>query len=182
MSQDKKSGYELERELEELILTLDSVDPEDEDAMNHWLKCLEVTLDQTADKMLNNRRVMELAKNRQDFFRQQRDRYATRFRVQGRVIDRVKEFAHMLLQSHHSITGQSKMSLQDGTWATLTKRREWQFSDAETGETTLDPAKLPACFVKMDISKTELKAAAKRGEDIPGVEYEQVERTHVRWS
>ena len=102
--------------------------------------------------------------------------------MQGRVIDRVKEFAHMLLQSHHSITGQNKMSLQDGTWATLTKRREWQFSDAETGETTLDPAKLPACFVKMDISKTELKAAAKRGEDIPGVEYEQVERTHVRWS
>jgi hypothetical protein len=75
MTQDKKSGFELERELEELILTLDSIDPEDEDAMNHWLKCLEVTLDQTADKMLNYRRVIELAKNRQDFFRQQRDWY-----------------------------------------------------------------------------------------------------------
>ena len=183
MSQEeKRTGFELIGELEQLLLALDSVDPEDEEAFNHWLRCLEETLGQTADKMLNYRRVMELAIARQNFFRKERDRYTMRFRVQGRVIDRVKEFAHMMMQSHANITGNSRMSLQDGTWATLTKRREWEFSDSETGETKLDPSKLPSGFVKMEVSKSELKAAAKRGEEIPGVEYNKVERTHVRWS
>jgi hypothetical protein len=180
-----KTGFELITDLEAMLLTLDSLDTgadDYEDSFNHWLRCLEETLSQTSDKMLNYRRVMDLGKLRKKFFADERDRYATRFRVQARVIERVKELAHMMLQSHSNITGKDRMVLEDGTWAKLATRKEYVFYDSETGATELDPAKVGAGFVRMEISKSELKAAAKGGETIPGVNYEQVEKTHVRWS
>lgn len=180
-----KTGFELVTDLEGMLLTLDSLDPSADDyeeTFNHWLRCLEETLEQTSDKMLNYRRVMDLGKARKQFFAAERDRYATRFRVQARVIERVKEFAHMMLQSHANITGKDRMNLEDGTWAKLTTRKEFVFYDSETGATELDPAKVPQSFLRMEISKSELKAAAKGGETIPGVDYKQVEKTHVRWS
>lgn len=178
----QRSGFELVSELERVVIELDSVDPEDDDEFNAWLSKLESLLEQTGDKMLSYRLVISLAGARQDFFRGERDRYATRFRVQGRVVARVKEFAHMMLESHHTLTGKSRMDLADGTWATLTTRKDFEFYDAETGETKLDPRKVPPGFVKMEISRTELKRAAKLSEEIPGVEYREVEKTHVRWS
>lgn len=182
---DKKTGFDLISELEHLMLTVDAIPIDDEtfeDEFNRWLKCLEATLEQTSDKMLNYRRVLSLAKKRKEFFAEERNRYAARFRVQSRIVERVKEFAHMLLESYANTTGKDKMVLEDGTWAKLAKRKDFVFYNAQTGETRLDPQDVPACFVKMEISKSELKRAAKSGEDIPGVNYEQVEKTHVRWS
>ena len=72
--------------------------------------------------------------------------------------------------------------MEDGTWASLSIRKGYEFFDAETGENKLDPRKIPSSFVKMEVSKTELKAAAKAGEVIEGVTYRQVEKSHVRWS
>lgn len=182
MTTKKRSGFEIISALEHTLLELDAVDPDSEDEFNMWLSHMEKLLGESGDKMLSYRIVLSLAKKRKEFFSTERERYAKRARVQARVIEAVKDMSHMMLESHCNITGESRMDLSDGTWATLAKRASFEFYDAETGEASLDPRRVPPGFVRMEISKSELKRAAKNGEEIEGVEYKKVEKTHVRWS
>jgi len=182
MGDKKKSGYEIVEAMSHLVIEMDSVDNEDEEAINDWFDKMNKVLAQAGDKVLAYRNVLGLAKKRQAFFAEERDRYAKRFRAQGRILERVKELSYLLVERNYDMTGEKRLLLEDGTWASLATRKDWKFWDSETGEVTLNPALLPKRFVKMDISKSSLKAAAKAGEEIPGVEYEQVEKTHVRWS
>jgi hypothetical protein len=182
MEDKKKSGYDILTEMSHLIIEMDSVDTDDEDAINDWFDKMNGVLAQAGDKVLAYRNVLSLAKKRQVFFAEERDRYAKRFRAQGRVLERVKELSHLLVERNYKVTGQKKLLLEDGTWATLATRKAFRFFNSETGETELDARELPDVFVKMEVSKSALKAAAKRGEEIPGVDYEQVEKTHVRFS
>lgn len=182
MEDKKKSGYDILTEMSHLIIEMDSVDTDDEGAVNDWFDKMNGVLAQAGDKVLAYRNVLSLAKKRQVFFAEERDRYAKRFRAQGKVLERVKELSHLVVERNYDMTGEKRLLLEDGTWASLAVRKDWKFWSSETGEVTLDPALIPRRFVKMDISKSALKAAAKVGEEIPGVEYEQVEKTHVRWS
>ena len=182
MEDKKKSGYEILTEMSHLVIQMDSVDTEDEDAINDWFDAMNAVLAQAGDKVLAYRNVLSIAKKRQELFAEERNRYAKRFRAQGRIIERVKELSHLLVERNYKVSGQKKLLLEDGTWATLTTRKDFRFFNPETGETELDPRELPDVFVKMEVSKSALKSAAKKGEKIPGVDYEQVEKTHVRWS
>tara|TARA_Y100001963_G_scaffold15880_2_gene19655 strand:+ start:2978 stop:3529 length:552 start_codon:yes stop_codon:yes gene_type:complete len=181
MDEKKKSGYDLISELSVLIVELDSIDSEDDDAIGEWFRELDDLLKQSSDKLLSYRQVISIAKNRQELFREERDRYAGRFRAQGRVVDKVKELARLMLERHKALTGDRKISLKDGTWAALATSKSWNFWDAETGIVDLDPDSLPDEYVRREVSKSALKAAADTGKKIDGVEYERVEKTYVRW-
>jgi hypothetical protein len=182
-TQEKRTGGDILHDIERHLSALDSIDPEDADGLSAWKEELRRLTDEAPDKMLAYRTVIELAKGRQDFFRKQRERYAVRFRAQGRVVSDVKELSHLFLKKHHELTGDKRLVLKDGTWATLSKSAaDWLFYDQDTGDTNLSPDDLPPEYVKQEISRSALKQAAKSGRQIPGVEYVKVYKTHVRWS
>jgi hypothetical protein len=177
-----RSGFELMEDLSELVTELDSIEDEDEESYAAWFDSLNALLAEAGDKVLAYRLVISLAKKRQEFFAEERNRYARRFRAQGRIVDSCKGLAHTLLTRNHELTGKKKLLLEDGTWASLITTKSFRFRDAMTGSELIDPSMIPKRFVKIEVSKSALKDAAKRDEVIPGVTYEKVDKTHVRWS
>jgi hypothetical protein len=181
--QEKTTGEQILRAIEEHIALLDTIDPDDADALSEWQDALVGVIDACPDKMLGYRTFLELNEAKKDFFKKQRDRYARRWRARDRAGKSVKELAHYFLRKYHDMTGSKKMELEDGTWATLSKSAaDWVFYDAESGDVDIDPASLPKEYVKIEISRSALKAAAKSKREIPGITYVPVEKTHVRWS
>ena len=88
-----------------LIIEMDSVDTDDEGAVNAWFDKMNGVLAKAGDKVLAYRNVLSLAKKRQVFFAEERDRYAKRFRAQGKVLERVKELSHLLVERNYDMTG-----------------------------------------------------------------------------
>tara|TARA_R100001594_G_scaffold28949_1_gene54358 strand:+ start:1774 stop:2343 length:570 start_codon:yes stop_codon:yes gene_type:complete len=181
--QVKRTGDDILYDLEQKLATLDSLPHEDEEALAAWQEEFDELLSNADDKMLAYRHAIEFASSRKEFFKKQRERYAVRFRAQGRVIDRVKELAHSFLRRHNELTGEKRLSLKDGTWATLSKSpKDWLFYNSATGEAELSVSDVPTEYLKMEISRSALKSAARSATEIPGIGYTLIEKTHVRWS
>lgn len=181
--EDKMSGYDISQKLHEMLVELDGISEFDEEELGAWHRKFSDLLECAEDKMYAYRKAISIAKSREEFFKNERDRYVKKARQQAGVQDRVKQLATMLAERHYESTGEKKMSMKDGTSASYVLRDSYKFELASQPGVAITAYDLPTEFLKepvIDVAK--LKRAAKKGYKIPEVTTVTVKKGHVRWS
>lgn len=180
--QDKITGHEIIRKLEQMLVEVESLDgggaPED------WNEEFIKLLEKSEDKMLAYRRVLMAAESRELMFRKLASMYTKYARTQSNVQTRVKYLAVLHMRHRKEIDGATSLELSDGTNVTYVESPSYEFrlEDDDRVDALDYPNLWPDGFEKAHaISKSKAIKAAKLGQKIEGIKIIETTTESIRW-
>ncbi|MGD2215170.1 MAG: siphovirus Gp157 family protein [Gemmatimonadales bacterium] len=173
---DRKTGYELWEEAQEIASCWQALDAADEAGANDWADRVDAWAIESGDKAAAYRAVHRAARGRTMVLEAAAEAFATRAKRETKLAERMEGMVGMLLLAARDATGAAEVECQDGTRIRLRQRR----SEAVL---VRDQGALPEAYwrVKREPAKAEIKRALKAGIEVPGAELEQRVSERVDW-
>jgi hypothetical protein len=179
----RMSGHDISHELHLMLVELDGICDDDEEAICEWTDRFHELIGKSRDKMFAYRKAISIAKSRQEFFQNEQSRYSKRAKQQKGVAEHIKELANLMSARHYETTGEKKIPLEDGTAATFVLKDAYEFHLEGQPGVPVTPYDVPTEFLREpQISVSALKRAAADGTPIEGVAVRAFKKGHVRWS